>query len=226
MDYGTRSELITFLAQFVSEHKKNRIEEVLSKRTRYLTVVLEDIFKPHNASAVIRTADCLGIQDIHLIENENAYEVNPYVARGATKWVDLHQYNKECNNNTQVCLKTLRGKGYKIYATSPTEGYKPEDIPLDEKIALVFGTEFSGISPTVLKEADGFLNIPMYGFTESYNISVSAAICMYSIMNRLYKSPVKWNLTEEEKNQIKLQWYRTVAPRYSQLEKQFLQNGA
>ena len=142
--------LLDYLGQYITPHKKSVMERVLSKRTRFLTVVLEDIFKPHNASAVIRTCDCFGLQDIHVIEKTQEYKVNPYVTRGASQWVDLHKYHRKEGSSVDACFETLRSKGYKIYGTSPsTSSMSIYDLQPTEKLALVFGNEHEGISEEV-----------------------------------------------------------------------------
>ena len=200
--------LYEYLSGFITENRLGKFQENIQYRTRYITIVLEDIFQPHNASAVLRSADCLGIQDIHIIENENKYHVNPDVALGSSKWLTLIQYNKK-NNNTQECILKLKKQGYKIIATSSHENdYNIDELLLDNKIALFFGTELHGLSPEVINNADSFVKIPMHGFTESFNISVSAAICMYSLTSRLRDSQIKWQLTETEKNDILVEWLK------------------
>ena len=117
----SQKEILDFLAQFVSEHKKQKMIEVLAQRTRHLTVVLENIHKPRNASAVVRSCDCFGIQDLHIIDHYNHYEVNPYVSMGSAQWVNLQKYSDESINNTEECFARLKKLDYKIYATSPLQ---------------------------------------------------------------------------------------------------------
>lgn len=207
------SDLLAYLAQYVTEHKKARIEEVLALRSRYFTVVLEDIYKPHNASAVIRTCDCFGVQDIHVIEKENSYDINPYVVRGASQWVDLHKYQSSQEATAvDACFGRLRNDGYKIFATSP----HGESMPLnalqpDRKTALVFGNEHGGVSQEVLDKCDGVIHIPMTGFTESFNISVSASICLYDLQQKVIPSQSeKYYLSEKEKEVLRFNWYKSV----------------
>ena len=214
-------EILSCLLQFVSENKRRRFEEVIRQRTRHITVVLEDIFQPHNASAVLRTCEVFGIQDIHVIETRNRYEVNPDVALGSSKWLTLIRYgNRE--NNTEECLRTLKSRGYSIIAASPHEqGHTPEDLPLAGRVALLFGTELEGLSETALKMADGFVRIPMYGFTESLNISVSAALLIRTLTERLRHSGIPWQLRDEEMTEIRLGWARQAVRKSSLIEKAF-----
>lgn len=216
------TELIEYLSGFISENRRQKFVEVIRWRTRHITVVLEDIYQPHNASAVLRSCDCFGIQDIHVIENRNRYTVNPDVALGSPKWLNLHKY-KQAENNTLSCLRSLKEKGYRIVATSPHKNdCNIEDLPIDGKLALVFGTELEGISDTVREQADEFVKIPMFGFTESFNISVSAAICLHTLVNRLHRSGIKWQLEEKEKEEVLLGWLRNSINRSELLEKEFL----
>jgi tRNA (guanosine-2'-O-)-methyltransferase len=202
-------ELIEHLSEFMTEHRVRKFREVLEWRTRHITVVLEDIYQPQNASAVVRTADCFGIQDVHVIENKNKYKVNPHVVLGAADWIDLHKHNKE-ENNTLACLQQLKNDGYKIIATTPhTNSYEISDLPINQKFALVFGTEKLGISDDVKNNADGFVKINMHGFTESFNISVSAALSMYELTKRLHAdATIPWQLSTDEKNELLLKWMK------------------
>jgi tRNA (guanosine-2'-O-)-methyltransferase len=201
-------ELITYLQRFVTEDRFKKFSEILQFRTRHLTIALEDIFQPHNASAVLRTADCFGIQDVHIIENRNKYEVNPDVALGASKWLDILRYSGT-GDNTRTCITTLKRHGYQVIATTPHKnGFIPDTLPLHQKTALIFGTELAGLTPNALELADDFIMIPMVGFTESLNISVSAAIFIQTLTNRLRRSDIAWHLSDIEKDSILLNWLR------------------
>src|SRR4030042_2486900 len=169
-----KEKLIKYLEQFVTERRLQLINRVLSQRTRYITVVLEDIYQSHNASAVLRSCDCFGIQDVHIIENRNTYQLNPDVALGSNKWLTLYKYTRE-QNNTATALTKLKKTGYRIVATTPhANGCPLQEFDLHKgKTALVFGTELEGLTGNATTMADEFLTIPMAGFTESLNISVT-----------------------------------------------------
>jgi len=217
-----KEKLIRHLEQFITERRLHLINRVLSQRTRYITVVLEDIYQSHNASAVLRSCDCFGIQDVHIIENRNTYQVNPDVALGASKWLTLLKYNRAANN-TPECLESLKRRGYRVFATSPhQDDYTPETIPLNEPLALLFGTELEGLSPDALALSDGFVKIPMFGFTESLNISVSAAILLHALTNRLRHSGLPWQLPEPERTRVLLAWTMNSVKRSDLLAKDFL----
>ncbi|MBQ6769811.1 MAG: RNA methyltransferase [Bacteroidales bacterium] len=215
--------LLLFLGQFITDERKQRFEEVLRYRTRHVTVVLEDIFQPHNASAVLRSCELMGVQDVHIVENNNSYEVNPEVVMGSTKWLNLHYYNK-VEFNTPEAFGKLHDKGYNIVATCPhRDDFTPDTLPLDKPVALVFGTEKQGLSDYVVAHADMRVRIPMFGFTESYNISVSAALLLYTLTNRLHASTdIGWQLSEEEKDELRLEWTRCTLSRIWQYERKFV----
>lgn len=218
--------LLNYLGQFITDHKKSVMERVLAKRTRFITVVLEDIFKPHNASAVLRTCDCFGVQDIHVIEKVNSYKVNPYVTRGASQWVDLHKYDQKNGSSVQACFQSLRSKGYKIYGTSiDSNSISLQELEPSEKIALVFGNEHEGISEEVKSNCDGLVHIPTLGFTDSFNISVAASIFLYDLIQKSekYQHP-EFHLSEEEKQELRLKWYRSVVKNSELHEKMFQKN--
>jgi tRNA (guanosine-2'-O-)-methyltransferase len=216
--------LFDHLAQFVSDHKKAFVEKVLNERTRYVTVVLENIYQSQNASATVRTSECMGLQDIHIVENTAQYQLNVRVLKGADKWLNLERYRTKGQNNTETCFKHLRSKGYKILVADPAE----DGIPIDEvdvgesRMAIVFGNELRGASPYALDHGDQKIKIPMYGFTESLNISVSVAICLNTVLGKLRQSQTPIGLSEEEKRLIKLSWYRKIVRRSDILEREFL----
>ncbi|MCB9187900.1 MAG: RNA methyltransferase [Flavobacteriales bacterium] len=199
-------EFQEFLAQFLTPERKEVMKTVIEERTRHITIAIEDIYQPHNASAVVRTCDCFGIQDVHIIENRNKYKVNPKVALGSGQWVNIIKHN-ELEHNSEACMLHLKKKGYKIIATTPhTDDISLYDLSIEEPVALIFGNEKNGITDVVRKHADGFLRIPMYGFTESFNISVSAAICLSVLAEKLRKMDFDWKLKEEEKKLIIHEW--------------------
>lgn len=227
MDKNYDPQLYHFLSEYVSDHKKRLFEQVLLKRTRHLTVVLEDIYQPQNASAVMRSCDGMGIQDVHVIENDNEFTVSEGVTIGADKWLTVHNYNQPGTSNTRACYNSLKERGYTLCATSPHEDdVTIDNLPLEQPIALVFGAELKGLSAYALQQADRFVRIPMYGFSESFNISVSAAICLYELRKRLEESELKWQLSEEEKQKLRLEWTRAAVKEPEMLERYFYDRAA
>jgi tRNA (guanosine-2'-O-)-methyltransferase len=206
----TDSALIKYLEQFTTERRKNLFHQLIQFRTRYFTVALEDIFQSHNASAVLRTCDCLGIQDVHIIENNNKYRINPDVTLGSDKWLSIKKYSSS-GENTLIALNELKSNGYRIIATTPNKkAVNLPDFNVEAgKAVFLFGTEKNGLSKEALKNSDEFLKIPMVGFTESFNISVSAAIILSSVIFKLKEaSGINWELTANERDELLLEWLK------------------
>lgn len=200
-------KFIEYLEQFVTNDRKELFKKVINNRTRHFTVAIEDIYQPHNASAVVRSCEIFGIQDVHVIENKYKFYASNQVAKGAQKWLDFKFYKKKDINNTLECINNLREKGYKIIATTPhNDSCVLQDFDVTEKSVFFFGVEKEGLSKDVLENADGFLKIPMVGFTESLNISVAAAIILQRMNEKLKASNVKWQLNELEKSELYLEW--------------------
>lgn len=206
-DPEIRHALIEHLSQFVTEPRKARLEEVLANRTRHITVVLEDLYQTQNISAVMRTCDCYGIQDAYIVENRNTFEVHKDISMGADKWLTLHQY-PHAEHNMKQCIDDLHAKGYTVVATLPDEKKTTiQDLPIDRKTAFLFGTELTGLSEEAVQYADCNALIPMYGFTESFNISNSAAIILSNFSERLRRTEgLDWHLNEAEREEIYFDW--------------------
>ncbi len=201
------------LEEFITPNKVEVIEQVLSERTRHLTIVLEDIYHAQNASAVMRTCDCFGIQDLYITQRLHDYEVNPNVVRGASKWVSQHKFERE-ETSTKKCFEELRKKKYRIVGTTPSKDtVSIHELDIKDKTAIVFGTELDGLTDYAKGQVDELVHIPMYGFTESFNISVSAALILQELVSRLKKSDIVWQLTDEEKEELKLEWYSRIVKR-------------
>jgi tRNA (guanosine-2'-O-)-methyltransferase len=203
--------LLEQLYGMITPQKVEMFERIAPLKTDYLTIVLENIYQEHNASAVLRSCESFGINSLHVIEEDFKYKVQRDIARGAGRWVDMYHYNEQ--NPTATCIQTLKEKGYKVIATTPHEQDTTIDaLPLDQPVALIFGTEGDGISQEAMDLADGFVKIPMYGFTESFNISVSAAVSMYAIRTRLEASNYNWKMNEEELIDLKIKWCTRIIP--------------
>ena len=195
-------DLLAYLETFLTEDRKQRFKDVLELRTKFLTIAAEDVFQLHNASAIVRSCDVFGLQEAHLVEGRFGQRLDKNIAMGAQQWVDIKRYN-----SAGECLQQLKSEGYKIVATMPAgSAIKLEDYSVDEKTALFFGTEKEGLSTQIIEEADEFLQIPMVGFSESLNVSVSAAIILQKLASDLRKSDLPWQLTEEEKLVKQLDW--------------------
>lgn len=213
-----------YLTTFVTEERLSLFQNVLRQRTRFLTVVLENIFQPQNASAVLRSCDGFGIQDVHIIENFNNFRVSTGVTKGVDKWMTLEHYNSS-EFNTVECIHQLKSQGYTIAATSPhADGCELHNLPLEKPVAIMFGAEKKGLTSTALEMADMHVRIPMVGFSESFNISVSAAVTLYDITQRLKEKPAEvWKLSRDEKNVLLLEWLRKSFDNHELMEERFIE---
>ncbi|MFC2442309.1 RNA methyltransferase [Capnocytophaga ochracea] len=216
-------ELLTYLEHFITEERKERFLQVISARTNHFTVAMEDVFQMHNTSAVVRTCEVFGVQQAHSIEGRFGKRLDAKIAMGAQKWVDVFRYN-----DTQSCIDALRAQGYQIVATTPhKDAYFLNDFDISKKSAFFFGTEKEGLSQQVLSQADTYLKIPMVGFTESLNISVAVAIVLQQLTDKLRRSQVAWQLTDEERLSTLINWtkksirnVKDVLKRYEELTAQ------
>lgn len=208
--------LLDFLKTFVLERKLHLFEQKLEYRTRHISIALENLFQEQNASAIIRTAECFGIQDIHIIETDNDFKINSDIVNGGDRWVNLHKYHSDAKQSATInCIQNLKNSGYKIIATTPhTNDCNLDDFDTTEKFVLFFGEEKPGVSQEIINNADCFLKIPIYGFTESFNVSVAAAITMHHLQNKIIKNTsVNWKLTKEEKEQVLFDWIEKTIPK-------------
>lgn len=210
-------DYLHFLENILTDNRKERFLNVLNNRTNHFTVVVEDIFQMHNTSAVMRSCEVFGIQELNVIEQRYGKSIDKEIAMGAQKWVDINTFDSISN-----CVETLKNKGYQIIATTPHENdCLMDDFDISKPSALFFGTERDGLSEEILQKADGFLKIPMVGFTESLNISVSAAIIIQNLMNRLRHSDIDWKLSEEEILIKRLAWAKNSIKDIKRIEERY-----
>jgi tRNA (guanosine-2'-O-)-methyltransferase len=200
--------LYKILCEHLTERKRALFDSVVNHRTRHLTLVMEDVYQTHNSSAIVRSMESWGIQDLYAIENRNSFNLHRRIARGAYDWLTLHQYNDH-KNNTAACVEDLKKKGYRIVATALHENAIPlTELDITEKTAIVMGTEITGVSDTMKEMADANVVIPMYGFTESLNVSVASAVIMQHLAHKMRNSDIQWQLSDEEKLGLKIEWAR------------------
>lgn len=213
----TDTKYLDYLYGFLTDQRIERFETVLEQRTNHFTIAIEDLFQLHNTSAVMRSCEVFGIQQLNVVEERYGKKINTEIAMGAQKWVDINRFD-----SMGECIKNLKSKGYRIIATTPHEkDCLMDDFDISTPAALFFGTERDGLSQEVLDQADGFLKIPMNGFTESLNISVSAAIIIQNLTNRLRKSDIDWHLTEEEILEKKLLWAKHTIKDIKRIEARY-----
>ncbi len=213
----TDLKLLDYLEGYLTESRKEKFSRVLSQRTKHFTVATEDVYQLHNTSAVIRSCDVFGIQEVNIIEERNSKRIDREIAMGAQKWVDLNRFR-----SVKDCMADLKLKGYQIVATTPhTNDCELHDFDVTKKSCFFFGRETEGLSDDVLNAADCFLKIPMVGFTESLNISVSAAIILEHVTTKLRKTNVNWQLTEEEMLEKRLYWIKKTIRSYDEIVERF-----
>lgn len=209
--------LLEYLEGFITENRKEGFKRVLLNRTKHFTVAMEDVYQLHNKSAVMRSCEVFGVQELNVIEQKFGKRIDKEIALGAQKWVDVNRFA-----TIQSCIDDLKGKGYQIIATTPhNDSCLLQDFDISKPSAIFFGTEKLGLSEEVLQQADGYLKIPMVGFTESLNISVSAAIIIQDLTARLRRSNINWQLSEEELFEKQLDWTRKSIKDIDFIEKKF-----
>ncbi|MEZ4837722.1 TrmH family RNA methyltransferase [Flavobacterium sp.] len=210
-------DYLNYLESFLTESRKVKFLEVLQSRTNHFTVAIEDVYQMHNTSAVMRSCDVFGLQELHVVEQKYGKKIDAQIAMGAQKWVDVYQYQ-----SNQSCLKALKNKGYQIVATTPhSDSCLLADFDISVKSAFFFGTERDGLSDEIMNQADCFLKIPMVGFTESLNISVAAAIILQHLTDRLRKSSIEWKLTEDEIIKKRMDWAKKSIKSIDDIEKRW-----
>ena len=211
-------ELLTYLEGFLTENRKDGFLRVLKNRTKHFTIAMEDVYQLHNTSAVMRSCEVFGIQELNVIEQKFGKSIDKEIAMGAEKWVDINRFS-----SIQDCITNLKGKGYQIIATTPhNDSCLLHEFDITKPSALFFGTERDGLSEEVMQQADGFLKISMVGYTESLNISVSAAIIIQDVTNRLRQSDINWQLSEEEVLEKRLDWTRKTIKDIKNVESRFV----
>jgi tRNA (guanosine-2'-O-)-methyltransferase len=210
-------DYLHFLENMLTENRKEKFQKVLETRTNHFTVVVEDVFQMHNTSAVMRSCEVFGIQELAIIEQRYGKSIDKEIAMGAQKWVDITTFD-----SISDALQTMRNKGYQIIATTPHEkDCLLDDFDISKPSALFFGTERDGLSEEIMQQADGFLKIPMVGFTESLNISVSAAIIIQNLTNRLRKSDIHWQLSDKEVLEKRLSWAKNSIKDIARIEERY-----
>ena len=207
-------------AELFSDNKRTLFDRLAPLRTRHITVVLEDIYQSHNAAAVLRSCDCFGVQDVHVVEKDNPFNPAGDVAVGSSKWVDYYRHP-----SIQDAYRHLHKNGYRIVATLPHENDQMiTDLDISQPTALVFGTELTGLTWEAIDGADAYVKVPMYGFTESFNISVCAALSLFSLTERMRRSDIQWHLSRDAQLDLKLHWAIQAIRDGDKVMKQLMEN--
>jgi tRNA (guanosine-2'-O-)-methyltransferase len=212
------NKLVEYLETYLTKNRIERFNKVLDNRTKHFTVATEDVYQLHNTSAVMRSCDVFGIQELHVIEERNVKRIDREIAMGAQKWVDLVRHH-----STKEAIKAIKAQGYQIVATTPhEEDCDLADFDFTKKSCFFFGRETQGLSDEVMKAADCYLKIPMVGFTESLNISVSAAIILQAVTQKMRSSNLEWQLIETEKLQKRFDWCKKTIKSFDEILDRYL----
>ncbi|MFN0063281.1 MAG: TrmH family RNA methyltransferase [Myxococcaceae bacterium] len=189
------------------EPRKARVEAVIRQRTRALTVVLDRLGDSFNMAAVLRTCDAFGIQDLHVVDHPHVpFVPHEGVSQGCDKWLDIARYK-----TTEDCVAALHAGGYRVLASALGEDSTPLwDLRFDDKVALVFGNERTGVAPDFLAKADAKFWIPMAGFSESFNVSVATAISVSRAvaLRRERLGSVEGDLSEPERAALRERFFK------------------
>ena len=195
-------ETFDYLKQFLTDERLRKIEHFSQESSDFVLPVMEDVYQFRNAAAIVRSVEACGFHHVVALEEENVFNPNLKVTKGAETWVKVEKMPNNLDS-----LKEIKNRGYKILAVSPENNATMlPDYEVKEPIALVFGTELEGVSDEILEFADETLAIPMFGFTKSFNVSVAAAICMYELKQKLMKSGIDYKLSEEKLLEMKIRW--------------------
>jgi tRNA (guanosine-2'-O-)-methyltransferase len=178
--------VIEALTPLFSEHRRARLETVLAQRLCSVALGVEDLHRNHNGSACLRTAEGLGLMDIVAAELRNPYPLdeeltyhNRRVTAHAHNWIELHRVD-----TSAALIDWARARDMRIYGAGPRGDLTLEEVPVDTPVLVLFGNEAAGLQDDTMAACDGVFRIPMYGFTESFNISVSAGMTLQSVARR------------------------------------------
>lgn len=169
--------IIAALDPFLTEERRRRIASVIAARTRAVVPILDGLIDPHNVAAVMRSADAFGVQEVHLLAGPETFLASRRVSQGTDRWVDVVRHA-----SPSACASFLRQRGYRLYVAAMDGAVEPSALAREARVAVVFGNEHGGVSEEMRALADGTYTIPMRGFVQSLNVSVAAAITLYSAM--------------------------------------------
>lgn len=196
------AQTFEYLKQFLTEERLAKIEHFSKESSDFVLPVMDDVYQFRNAAAIIRSVEACAFHKVVAMEEENVFNPNLTVTKGAETWVEVEKMPKNI-----ASLQNIKDRGYKILAVSlEKNAVMLPEYEIAEPIALVFGTEQAGVSEEVIDFADETLAIPMFGFTRSYNVSVAAGICMYELKQKLLKSNIDYKLNEQKLLEMQVRW--------------------
>lgn len=171
--------VIAALTPYLTAERIARIDAVLAARLTSVTGVVEDVYDPFNGAAVIRTAEALGLHGLHVVEGELRFQAAKGITRGCHRWMALHRWS-----TAEECVPALRARGFRVLATAPGAAETVDAVDVSGPIAVVFGNEHAGLPAATVAACDGAIALPMFGFTQSFNLSVSAALALSQLAAR------------------------------------------
>ncbi|MEW4488823.1 RNA methyltransferase [Thalassoglobus sp. JC818] len=210
-----------FLNEFLTPHRRQRIAEVLDQRIASIALMLFDVYQSHNASAVLRSCDAFGIQDVFVVEQEKEFSPNRDIARGSDRWLTIQRDSGP--GALDRSLECLDQKGFQVVAMVPESAGSQTvaSLPVEENLVLAFGTEKTGLPDEVIEGAAYRAHLPMYGFVESYNVSVAAALAMQELTAKVRSSSPGWGISPERRRQLMLSWTKKSIPNVTAIERRF-----
>ncbi len=214
--------LFNHLQEFLTQPRQAKFEEILGNRTRILTVVLVDLYQEHNASAILRSCEAFGIQDVHVVETENSFSTKQDIAMGTDRWLSIHRFGGK--HGLRNCFSKLKKRGYLTAATVLNPQSQPiqeVEFSREEPLALFFGTEKEGLPQAAIDQADFCTYIPMHGFVESFNVSVAAALSLQTLTNKMRQTQSDWHLGQEDREGLWFDWTRRTIPNCDAIERRF-----
>ncbi len=191
------------LEPLLTPERISRIDAVLAARLASVVPVVEDTYDPHNAAAAIRTTEAIGLCELHAIEPGARFSAARGVTRGAHRWIELVRWS-----SAEDAVAALHGRGFRVLATLPGAPHSIEDVDVGGPIAVAFGNEHAGLGARAIAACDGAIGVPMYGFTESFNLSVTVALAMSRIAARRRQAiGAPGDLPDERRRVLRARWF-------------------
>ncbi|MEZ4404185.1 MAG: RNA methyltransferase [Kofleriaceae bacterium] len=171
--------VLAALAPMLTADRVARIDAVLAARLASVVGVVEDVYDPFNGAAVIRTSEALGLAGLHVIETGLRFQAAKGITRGCHRWMAIERWA-----TAPACVDALHARGFRVFATAPGATHTIDTVDVAAPIAVVFGNEHAGLPPATVAACDGTIALPMHGFTQSFNLSVSAALALAQLASR------------------------------------------
>src|SRR6056300_1910238 len=197
----------------LTDHKRQLFQDKVAQRTRHFSLALEDMMKSQNASALMRTADAFGIHRVDVYDKNERFNVSSGISKGVEKWLDASFFNTYNEGNQENWVRQLKSTGRKLYVTAVDPRARPiESIDASVSATICFGNEQEGATSLLQSMADELIYIPMQGFVESFNVSVSCGIVLHHLSHRMELSGIERGLEEEDELNTLIEWSLRTIP--------------